>query len=307
MKLGVVLVGILPALLVAESAQAQTTAEFRQRCATRLSATLLGKSPSSTLLAATDPQQSVDAMLQSADFIDRFSRYINASYNPDPGETPAEDATYFLARHILQNGRPWKEMFIGPYRVDPGSTATADAVVVNDTNGLGYFRSPTWMRRYAGNELEGYRLTAAYRMINNVLGVKLLAAQNTEGVDAAGRQSAACAGCHYNPLFGLDLIAKILSKRGGTATNITFIAPNEGPQMLLGGKTISNDKDFITAMVDSVDFRFNACRTALQFLYARTEVQCEGPVFDKCMAAFAADGKIQSAIAAVAKDATFCQ
>jgi PKD repeat protein len=294
--------------LVANAAAAQTmTVEQRQRCATRLSAVLLGKSPTTTLLGSADPQASTDSMVATADFQERFARFANASFNPERGAEPAEDASFYLARHILQNNLPWKDLFVGKFRVVPGATATDPAQVQTDASGLGYFRSPVWMRRYAGNEAQGYRLVAAYRMLNNVLGIKLAAAVNTDGVDAVGRKSPACAGCHYDPVFGLDLVAKVLSRRSGPDASITYLPPNEGPQSLLGGIMVSNDSDFVNAMVSSTDFRFQSCRLAMQFLYGRAEVQCEGPVFDKCMTAFASTGRMQSAVAAIAKDPGFCQ
>jgi hypothetical protein len=290
-------------------AAAQIAADKRERCATRLSSVLLGRSPSSTLLASADPQLSVDTMLASADFIERFSRYVNASFNVDPGATPAEDASYYLSKYVLQNNLPWRQMFVGGYQVNPpaADAGTTDAQVILDANGLGYFRSRAWMVRYAGSELNGVRLVAAYRMLNNVLGVKLQAAVNTDGIDAAGRTSAACSGCHYNSNNGLDLIAKILTKRIGTGSSMTFSTTVGTPSTLLGGQTITDDKSFVTAMVNSIDFRYRGCRLAAEFLYARSEYKCEGLVFDKCMASFTSTSTIQSAIATLAKDPSFCQ
>jgi hypothetical protein len=295
------------ALLAATLALAQT-AEDRARCATRLSGTLLGQTPTPALLSAANPQASVDAMIGTATFREKFARFINAKFNGDPGATPAEDASYFLALHVLQNNLPWRDLFVGPFRVSPGATATADAVVAQDPNGLGYFRSRPWMVRYAGNELDGYRINAAYQMMNNTLGLKLVAAVNTNGVNAAGRMQAACAGCHYNQTFGLDYVAKILSRRVGTdPATMTFRAPNEGPQPVLGGQMLSDDRAFVTAMVSSTDFRFNVCRTAMEFLYGRGEFKCEGPVFDACMSAFEATPTMQAAVSSIARHATFCQ
>ena len=298
---------LLGALLASGVAVGQT-AESNERCATRLSATLLGQTPTVALLGSANPQNNVDVMIGTAVFQEKFARFINAKFNGDPGATPAEDASYFLARYVLANNRPWADLFVGQYRVDPGATATADAVVVADPQGLGYFRSRAWMVRYAGNELDGYRINTAYRLMNNVLGLKLVAAVNTNGVNAAGRMQAACAGCHYNQTFGLDYVAKILSRRVGTNANtMTFAAPNEGPQPVLGGQMLSNDQQFVTTMVNSADFRFNACRTAMEFLYNRSEFKCEGPVFDACMTAFTASRTIQSAVSAIARDPGFCQ
>jgi hypothetical protein len=300
---------LVGAMLISSVTSAQTiTPEFRERCATRLSAAILGQTATAALITQANPQTSVDAMIATPVFQEKFSRFINAKFNVDPGAVPAEDASYYLAKYVLQNNKPWSDMFIGQYRIDPGASATVDAVVVADPNGLGYFRSRTWMVRYAGNELAGYRITAAYRMMNNTLGLKLVAAVNTNGVDATGRMQAACAGCHYNNTFGLDYAAKILSKRVGTnAATMTFSAPTEGAQPLLGGQMITDDKMFVTNMVNSTDFKFNACRTAMEFLYARPEFKCDGPVFDACMNSFTASGTIQSAVAAIAKDPGFCQ
>jgi hypothetical protein len=59
--------------------------------------------------------------------------------------------------------------------------------------------------------------------------------------------------------------------------------------------------------VNSTSFQFRACRLAFMYLYGRTEATCEGPIFDKCIAAFKAAGTIQSALQAVATDSSFCQ
>lgn len=277
-------------------------AEKRERCATRISIALLGKSASPELLAAATPQDSVDGLLADPAFIDRFARFANAQFNDEPGEGVAEDASYTLAKFVLSDPKlQWKEMFVGAYDV-------ADAVKP-DPDGLGYFRSAAWMKRYAGNEEAGYRIAAAYRMMQNTTGLKLTATTNVEGVDlsADGRKANACRGCHYDGWFALDLVSKVLSKRKGTGDAITFTPPNEGPQNVLGGKTIANDEDLVQALVASDNFEFNTCRLAFKFLYGRAETTCEGKVFDKCIDAFTAAGTMQSAIAAIAKDPTFCQ
>lgn len=295
----------LPALAAAQTDDEQAAA--RERCAIRVSIALFGKSPSAALMAEPDPRAKVPQLLASPDFIERFARFINATFNEDPGDTAPEDATYYLAQYILANGKPWKEMFLGPYRVDKHPTISGEAIVMSDAAGLGYFRSPAWMRRYGGNETDGYRILAAYRMMNNTIGLRLTAAVNTTGVNAAGRQGPECAGCHYNSVFALDLSAKILSRRKGMGDTMTFLAPTEGPQTLLGGMTIADDAQFVTALVESEAFRFRTCRVAFEFLYGRPERSCEGPVFHRCMTEFEAKGTMPAALAAVAKDATFCQ
>src|SRR5258706_10670640 len=97
------------ALMAVPTAAQNATAELNQRCATRLSGVLLGKTPTSALLTSTSPQGQVDAMLTNADFIEKFSRWVNAHFNRDVGDTAPEDASYFMAKYVLANNRPWKD------------------------------------------------------------------------------------------------------------------------------------------------------------------------------------------------------
>ncbi len=284
----------------------------RVRCATRLSMSLTGRAPAATLLAAEDPQAQIDTLLADPLFIEQFSRFVNSELNPDPGETPAGDATYFLAKHVLETSRPWRELFDGKYRVQAVAAANgnpATAEVVADANGLGYFRSRPWMVRYAGNEEDGYRLNAAYRIQQNIIGLDVGAVTNAPGVDvsATGREAAGCRSCHYDPYFALDKVAKILSKRTGPDDAITFVPPNEGPQVILGGKTIANDAELVKALVESTDHQFRTCRMAFQFLYGRPEANCESDLFDACIDAYTQTGDVRAALRAVATDPGFCE
>jgi hypothetical protein len=253
-------------------------------------------------LVSTDPQAAVDTMLQSPDFVERFSRFINAHFNPTPGMTADEDASYFMAKKIIGEAKPWDQMFVGPYRVE-------NSAVVDDPDGLGYFRSPTWLIRYAGNEESGLKIVTGARILKNVLGLKLQAVTNAPNVDisAKGRQAPACAICHYENWYALDKIAGVLSRRVGTGDEISFSPNPNGAQPVLDGQMIANDKELVQALVASEAFRFNSCRIAFHFLYGRAENKCEGPVFDKCMSEFTAKKTMQSALAAVAKDISFCQ
>jgi hypothetical protein len=283
----------------------------RLRCATRLSLALTGQSPGADLLAAADPQAQLDQLLANPDFMNRFARFVNSRLNDEPGEVPAEDATFFLARHILQQDRPWHELFDGPYRVAAitGDNGRPSAEVRDDEGGLGYFRSPRWMRRYAGNEEDGYRLVAAYRIQQNIIGLEIDGVDSAPDMDltAAGRMAAECRSCHYDSYFALDKVAKVLSRRQGEGNEMSFIPPDEGPQEVLGSHTIASDADLVAALVSSVDFRFRTCRLAFEFLYGRGENSCEAPLFDACVDAFEASGRVQDAIKALAADPGFCE
>jgi hypothetical protein len=318
MRLGYLFALAVPAAVVAAAATVHTSAgqtpaddAARARCATRLSISLTGRAPSATLLAATDPQSQIDTLLADPQFIDQFARFVNSEMNPEPATTPAGDATYFLAKYLLENNRPWHELFDGKYTINPiaassGNPATAE--VVADPNGLGYFRSRPWMVRYAGNEEQGYRLSAAFRIQQNIIGLDVGAVTNAPGVDvsATGRMASGCRGCHFDPYFALDKVARVLSKRSGPDNNITFVAPTEGPQQVLN-TTVANDADLVKVLVESTDHKFRTCRLAFEFLYGRPEASCESDLFDACIDAYTSTGDIRAALKAIATDHGFCE
>ncbi len=296
---------------VAAAAQAQDVApmdaERAERCAVRLAVSLTGRSPAAALVTSATPQAAVDELVASADFVERFSRFVNATFNAEPGATSAEDAAYHLTRHVLLNDKPWKDVFVGPYTVAVVNNA---AVVQDDANGLGYFRSRAWLLRYAGNEEQGIKLSTAYRMMNNAVGLRLTANVNVAGTDTSldGRQGSGCRTCHFDGWYALDKVASVLTRVNRSGTTVTFTPPViTAPVDILGGKQIRNDKELMTALVESEAFEFRACRLAFEFLYGRKELACEGPVFDRCMDAYRASGKIQAAVAAVARDSSYCQ
>lgn len=280
-------------------------AEAKERCAVRLSIALVGKSAEAAQVSAADPQGSVDAMLASPEFADRWARFINAAFNGGPVSDAKDDPVYYLAKHIVTNNKPWRDMFVGPYDVKPSATAMD---VADDPEGLGYFRTDSWMRRYAGNEAAGMMLVGAFRIIQNTTGIELVPSVGNPGDDRteSGRSASACKSCHFDAWYALDKFARLLPTRVGMGAEMKFTAPTAGPQQLLG-KSIANDKEMVTALVDSDPWRFNQCREVFKFLYGRAENQCEAEVFDKCVDALETTKTIQSAIAAVAKDPTFCK
>jgi hypothetical protein len=303
-------VGLAVALAKPHRAQAEGAeadkAEVSERCAIRLSISVLGKSPSADLLSSPDPQSAVDAMVGTPEFAERFARFFNAETNGGPSATPVDEPVYWLAKHIVTQKKPWTDMFVGPYAIVPNAAGTA-MDVKDDANGLGYFRSPAWMKKYAGNEDQGYMLVAAFRIIQNTTGLELVPSIGNPGDDrtANGRQVAPCKSCHFDAWYALDTYAKLLPKRKGMGDTMTFTPPTEGPQQILG-KSIADDKALVQALVDSDGWRFQQCRNVFKFLYGRAENQCEAPVFDKCVDALMTQKTIQSAVTAVAKDPSFC-
>lgn len=279
-------------------------AEKNEKCATRLGIAMIGE-------RAPDGA-TFDSLATNPKFQERFARFANSQMNSAPGKTPAEDASYYLAKHVLENNLAWSELFVGKFDVSPvdPNKPDGDAQVTDDPNGLGYFHSKIWELRYAGNESAGIRIVKGYRMLQNTLGLQLTATTNSPDVDisANGRKSAQCAGCHYNPWFALDNTASVLGIRKTDAKgNVTFDPPDGTAKEVLGGVMVKNDVELANALVSNEAFDVNACRLAFKYLYGRVETSCEGPVFDQCVADFKKDKKITSALKAVATDANFCE
>lgn len=286
---------------VAEDAKADIAA-LAERCATRLSIAFLGRGASPEYMASADPKSEIDRLLASEDFYERFARFVNTEFNESPGATSMEDAPYHLARYVLANDKPWSDLFIGNYRL----TILFNNVAVSEDpsqNGLGYFRSEGWYTRYEGNEEQGIKIATAYRILNNVVGLRLVAATNAPDADvsAAGRRAGACKGCHYDDWYALDKVAAILPLKGQA-----YDAYREGPKEILGDKRVSNDKELVTALVESENFSVNACRLAFKFLYGREDNACEGPTLDRCVDTFKEQKTIQSALASIVAEPGFC-
>jgi hypothetical protein len=283
-------------------------AEANERCAVRVAITLTGKSADATLLANPDPLSAVDAMVASPEFADRYARFINARFNGGPDDTASTDTVYWLAKQVITDDKPWSDLFLGQYDVVANAAGNGMDVKA-DPNGLGYFRTNAWMKRYAGNEPAGMMLSASFRILSNTTGLELTPSVGQPGDDrtATGRAASPCKSCHFDPWYALDDIAKLLPTRKGQGDAMTFTPPTAGPQKLLDNKTIGSDKELVQALVDSDAFKFAQCRNVFLFLYGRPENQCEAPMFDACVTALETTKTIRAAVSVVAKDPSFCK
>lgn len=283
-------------LLLASPARAQQTL-----CDARTYRTLMGTAGGYPQKAAT-----VDLALASDQFINRFASFINARFNPVPGRSHGEDAVWYVARHVLKTGRPWRDVFVGPFKV-PNQQYP---VLQEDPQGLGYFTSEGWLTRYAGNEEAGLLLVAAARVLQNTLGLQLTAAANNNaaGQDngATGRRSAACAGCHFNSAYALDPVAQLLPKKKLGSSPLTFLPASPEPQAVLN-TSIASFRQLMERLVASDAFAFRTCRLAFEFVYGRAEYACEAALFDRCVDTFAATGKVQDAVKTLIEDPLFCE
>lgn len=309
---------LLPALSLAQRFDAQTAtpeALKARRCWEKTALALIG-SPSPAAFGRDDasfpplfePQRVplyFGDSVHHPRFANRFAGFVNSKWQREQGIEKSQNVPFVIVQHVVGNGLPWRQVFVGELDVD---LAEGRGTVHPSAGGLGYFRVPAWLRQNAGNEVAGYKLSTAYRMLNNTIGVQLTAAANNTLGDASavGRSAPGCTGCHFNGSYPLDLVARVLDRRQGFGAEMTFTPPTDGPQQLFG-KTIADDKELITLLVSSDAFVFNTCRLAFEFLYGRPESTCEAPLFDACVSAFEAGGTMQSALMGIIEHPDYCR
>jgi hypothetical protein len=237
----------------------------KARCATRVKASLTGTAATDAELQANDPQASVDEVLKSDAFIELFSRYLNAEMNPAPGMTSEQDSTYHLAKYVLKADLPYKDLFVGKYNVSAPKDKPNEVTVAPDPMGLGYFRSRAWQVRYAGNEAAGIKIVSAYRIMQNLTGLKLTAVQNADGVDisAAGRAGGVCRKCHYEDWSALDNVASILTVRKGAGDMMTF-EPKKADKIDMDGKAVTDDESLVNRLPNDLQVSLRSSREHLR-------------------------------------------
>ena len=238
-------------------------------------------------------------------FASRFAGFVTSKWQREQSTEKAQNVPFLVVQYVVGRQLPWKQVFLGGYDVDFTENR---GVVTESPAGLGYFRVAQWRRQYAGNEVAGYKLSTAYRMLNNTLGIRLTAAANNTLGDASavGRSAAGCTGCHFKGAYPLDLIARVLDRRQGFGDKMTFTPSTDGPQMLWGQK-VEDDAQLMALLVGSEGFTFNSCRLAFEFLYGRPESSCEAPIFDACVSALEKEGTIQGALMGMIRHPDYCQ
>ena len=302
------LVAIAPSLFLIQPVSAQDMVS--KLCATRVSFAITGQAPNASLLNETNPRDSkiLDELLASDAFKERFARFANSQFNEGPGEKSAEDATYHMVKHVLDNDLKWEEVFVGRYNV---VSENRNVRVVEDPNGLGYTRSEAWKARYAGNEGDGVRINTAYRVMQNTFGLELVAANLPADADttADGRTDMPCASCHFDATAALDPVAEafpnVRRDRNGQITG--YARPNSEPTQMLGGNVITTDGELMRLLVDSVDHQYHVCELAYKYLTGCHEDKCDNLQMAACLAAFRDTGKLKDAVKTLVSDELFCK
>lgn len=298
---------VVALLLCASAALAQPVDDATARCTRRMSH-LLGMSfrGNVSALGGATPQQKVREWLDTQQAIRSFARFTNARFNPEPATNLSEDGVYAAVRFVLQNKKPWRELFTGRYLINhTNNIITEDAAAP----ALGYFGSLGWQKRYLGNAPDGLMLRAAYRVMQNTTGLALApSAVNFEGdATATGRERAECRGCHFDSPWALDKAASLLPRKVGVGGAAKAQLVPVTPQVLLGGREVRDFEHLVEVLTQGDAFEFRACRLAFEFTLGRPEAGCEAQLFDRCVDAFRQTGQMKDALATILEDPAWCE
>ncbi len=294
---------LLPTLAVAQQAT-PAGALTAEHCGRRLSMTL-GLYWRTQALGA-EPQARVRELLARPEVVRTFASFINSRFNDQPADRPEQDPGVAMVRYVLTNDLPWRDVFSGRVTFTGGGTPTVTADPAQPA--LGYFGSAAWLKRYQGNEPDGWLLTAAYRTLQNTTGLTLEPSPDNGGDDSAttGRERAACRSCHFDSPYALDAVARLLPVRQGSGGSAKVVKVPVTPQVLFNGLTVESHEQLVERLVTGDHFTFWSCRLAFEFVFGRPENACEAPLFEQCAAAFEQSGRMQDALATLLESPAFC-
>lgn len=292
---------------IAQASPATGDPNTALRCRNQTSIALAGRLPTAEEIAAGDREAVVDGLLSHEDFREHFASFLMRELNNVPSEETYQDALYLVALEVLKTNRPWSSLFNGAFGVRQ-SPATGRHYVYEDPQGLGYFRTPGWIQRYPGNEAQGVRLTAAYRMLNNLTGIRLTAVNNANATDVSkkGREASGCRSCHYDGWAPLDPVASILGARRGTGLSLEILPPAPDAVAVVGGRAVRNDRELVERLLSSEDYPLHMCDLMFHYVYGRAASSCEAPVVDACVATLKATDSAPMSLRGLVLHGGFC-
>jgi len=253
--------------------------------------------------------QRVPEFLEQPGFASRWAAFLNSRFNAQPGLTAEDDVMVAVVRFVLENHRPWKDVFVGRFSMTgPGGYPK----IVDDPARppYGFFGLAPWLKRYAGNASDGKMLQASYRILRAVVGLELVPSPQNATGDASlmGRQRPECRSCHFDSPYALDHVAALLPwYRKALGSNATVEAQVPTPQVLFDGRQVQSLDELLALAVDSDAFHFWSCRLAFEFAVGRPETGCEAPVFDACVDALRQTGDIRAGLTAIMQQPSYCE
>lgn len=289
----------------AASADPAPTPISKVACLRKIALDLTNSAPSADDLAQ------LEAGAPLSDFVDKylaspaFSQVVFDVFRgafPPTAKVPDgadKEEPARIARHLVVNNLDYRDMVIGNYTVDGnGNVAPAQGVA------SGILTTQTYLSAYTGIEYRNW----SGQVLKGLAGIVLTPiSEIPPGTDATRgglANNPACAGCHTNPLYGVDNVAsfhdcyddKGLPVAGCTNTATSFL-----------GKPGSTIADLGKILAESAEWRAQAVQSFHRLFWGRPIGQNETSLYFKAEKAWTeGDFKPHALIRQTVLSAEYC-
>lgn len=273
---------VTAALLAAAAAAADPTPTpiSKVACLRKMALDLTNSAPSDEDLAAlasgTPLSAFADQYLATPAFAKIVFDVYRGAFPPTGGvpDTADKEEPARIARHLVVNNLDYRDLVVGNYTVDAaGNTVPAKGVA------SGVLTTQSYMSAFTGLE---YRNWAGH-VLKGLAGIELTAVSDLPtGVDSSRGGLAAnpaCAGCHANPLYGVDNVASFHDCYDDKGLPVAGCTPPGSTTFL--GQSGASITDLGRILADSVEWRAQAVQSIYRMFWGRGIGQNETSFYRK--------------------------
>lgn len=207
-------------------------------------------------------QDMADVYLATPQFSTVVLRWFLSEFEPTDliPENADKEEPARLAQYLVTNDIDFRQLVTADYSIDGQGAKTTVA------NAAGILTTQAFLSAYTGNRNRNW----SGHLLSSLTGIVLVPVQEVPpGVDASREGLAAipaCAGCHVNPVYGVDFLAAFHDCHDDKGLPIAGCALQE-KQFL--GKTGKSLPDLGKILSDSVEWRATAIQTFYKQLGGR--------------------------------------
>lgn len=289
-----------------DAGASSTTAPIsRIACLRKLAMDLTNVAPSDEDFAALAAGKSLNEFVDQYMATPAFSKIIfnvfRTAFAPTelvPDDADKEEPAR-IARHLVVSNGDFRDIVIGSYTVDPNDR------VVPAANAAGVLTTRSYLSAYTGAEFRNW----SGQVLKGLAGIVLIPVTEIPAdIDASPAGLAAnpaCAGCHTNPVSGVDNVASFHECYDNDGLPVAKCTPS-GTKSFLGqqGATIS---DLGRILADSVEWRAKAIQDFHRIFWGRGIGKNETSFYHREEAAWIeADYQPQALIKSIVLSPEYC-
>lgn len=280
---------VLPANVAMGQAEPTPEALSPVACLRKIALDLTDHAPSEADLAAlnsgTPLENFVDQYLETPEFKTIMFDTFRGKFPPTllvPEDADREEPARIAHRAVVNN-IDFREVVTGKY------TVAKDGTVAASTSGdvAGVLSTQTYLSAYSGIENRNW----AGQLLTGLTGVLLMAiSEIPEGIDSSPSGLAAnpaCAGCHANPLHGVDYVAAFHSCYDVKGLFIEGCVPKETEFLGKKGTTLA---DLGAILASSPEWRAETIQSFHRLFWGRDIARNETPLYRRAERAWVEDG-----------------